>query len=137
LKITRKIDKLEKFQYSAESLIVDFDGDNNLIEVTPRTKGNLPSSITGRAAVWVTSEVPGATAYHLRNPLDNYNFLAIEYLNDQWYYLHWCKERYYTKSLSQIQNPINLGLETCSAPAIEGIPALNHSESTSDASKGN
>jgi len=77
--------------------VVDFHNLGNLVEVAPHSRANLPSSITGSMAVWVESMAQGTAAYCLHNLSNNHNFPTIEYLNDNWYYLHWCNKKYYTK----------------------------------------
>jgi len=57
---------------------------------------NLPLSITSSTMVWVDSATLGATAYYLCDLSNNHNFPAIKYLNNDWYYLHWCNEKYYS-----------------------------------------
>jgi len=70
--------------------VVDFYNLENLVEVAPHSRANLPSSITGSMAVWVESMAQRTAAYHLHDLSNNHDFSAIEYLNDNWYYLYWC-----------------------------------------------
>ncbi len=81
-------------------------------------RADLPFVLTGKATIWVELERLEASAYHLCHPYNVKSFLAVEYINDQWYYLDWNHRRYYTGPLLYITMPISLGLGTLQTPAI-------------------
>ena len=101
--------------------MVDFPDTEDPIEVVPQTRADLPLALTGRAAVWVDSKWPEASTYHLRHPHNDISFPAIEYINDEWYYLNWNRGKYYTGPLSLITMPISLGLGTTDAPSVAAV----------------
>jgi hypothetical protein len=68
--------------------VVKFFEDEDLVEVTLWSSANLPTSLTGQAAVWVKSDTPGATTYRLQRSLNEPPSPAIEYLNGDWYFLY-------------------------------------------------
>jgi hypothetical protein len=96
----------------------EFSETEDSVEVVPQVRADLPFMLTGKAAIWVESEQPEASAYHLCHPYNDKSFLAIEYINDQWYYLDWNYGRYYTGPLSYITTPISLGLGTLQASVV-------------------
>jgi hypothetical protein len=81
-------------------------------------RADLPFTLTRKATIWVESKQPEASAYHLRHPYNDKSFPAIEYINNQWYYLDWNCGRYYTGPLSYIMTPISLDLGTLQAPVV-------------------
>ena len=104
--------------------MVNFQNQENLVEVVPRTEANLPRMLTGRAVVWLEVGDKEGSVYHLQNPQDKQLLLAIEYINDEWYYLHWDQGKYFASSQSQIVTPISLGLR------IHATPSLNINQTT-------
>ena len=98
--------------------MVEFSKTKDLVEVVPQVRADLPFMLTGMSALWVESKQPAASVYHLHHPYNDKSFLAIEYINDQWYYLDWNLRKYYTKPLSYITIPISLSLGMCQAPTV-------------------
>jgi len=98
--------------------VVEFSKTEDSVEVVPRVRADLPFMLTRKAAIWVELEQPEASAYHLCYLYNDKSFPAIEYINDQWYYLDWNHRRYYTGPLFYITTPISLGLGTLQAPAV-------------------
>jgi hypothetical protein len=82
---------------------------------------DLPLALTRQAAVWVDSERPEASAYHLRHLHNDISFLVIEYINDEWYYLNWNRGKYYTGPLLLITMPISLSLGTTDTPSVAAV----------------
>ena len=66
-----------------ESIVVEFSEIEDSVEVVPQVRADLPFVLTRKAAIWVESEQPEASAYHLHHPYNDKSFLAIEYINDQ------------------------------------------------------
>ena len=62
-------------------IVVLFSNADKFVEVVPQIKPNLPLTLTGWAAVWVESERPGSSTYHLRYPYNDESFPIIEYIN--------------------------------------------------------
>jgi hypothetical protein len=87
---------LEKSEYSTDCIVLGFAGEEESIEVKPRARANLPTSLTGNAVVWTSSDQGATSAYHLLDPKDPQHSSAVEYINDQWYYLTWADGKYYT-----------------------------------------
>lgn len=103
---------------------MSFPNNDELIEVVPRARADLPHTLTGLAAVWVKSDEPKSDAYHLRDPYDCQRFPAIEYINKDWFYLKRDQGKYYTNPRSRIPAPNELGLGTyrTPSPTLSAIP---------------
>ena len=102
-----------------ECIVINFPKNNELVEVTPHESANLPLSLIGWAPIWVESPGLEASAYHLHRFAYNQSSPAIEYINNEWYYLYWDKRHYYTKLHSQVATPISFGLGTHHMPSLE------------------
>jgi hypothetical protein len=116
-----KVVTLEESQYSLECIVIDFLDTEGLVEIVPQTRADLPSTLIGGTAIWVESEQPATSAYHLCHPYNDKSLLAIEYINNRWYYLNWDRGKYYTEPSSYIPIPISLGLGTFQAPAAHAL----------------
>jgi len=99
--------------------VIEFPKNGEVVEVVPRVRPDLPFALVGRVAVWIESERPEVSAYHLHHPYNNKSFPAVEYFNDTWYYLNWHQGQYYVEPSSQISMPISLRLKTNKAPVID------------------
>ena len=62
-----KVVTLEELQYSLESIVVEFSETEDLVEVVPQVRADLPFTLTRKAAIWVESEQLEASAYHLHH----------------------------------------------------------------------
>lgn len=83
--------------------------------------------LTSKVAIWVESEQPRASAYHLHYLYNDKTFPTVEYINNEWFYLDWNLRKYYTKLLSQITTPLSFGLGTHQAPFIDAFNLSNNS----------
>ena len=99
--------------------MIEFPENGEAVEVVPWVRPNLPFALIGCVAVWIESEQPEASAYHLHHPYDDKSFPAVEYINDTWYYLNWHQGQYYVEPSLQISTLISLRLGTKEAPAID------------------
>ena len=99
--------------------MIEFPKTNNYVEVVPCVHAKLPLKLTSRVAIWVESERPEASAYHLQHPYNDKSFTAIKYINDNLYYLDWHNSKYYTSLELQVNTPIGLGLGTHQAPSVD------------------
>ncbi len=118
--------------------MVEFLDTEEPVEVVPHVRANLSFTFTGGVAVWVESERPEASAYHLWHPYNDRSFPAVEFINGNWYYLDWNNGKYYTGPQSRITTPIGLGLGTCEAPSINATLLLRepvHTPSVSEQTK--
>ncbi len=62
-------------------IVVLFSNADEFVEVVLRTKPDLPLMLTGWATIWVESERPGSSMYHLHYPYNDESFSIIEYIN--------------------------------------------------------
>jgi len=136
LKIEKYI-TLDEPPYLPENIVVDFPGTKEAVKLVPWVKADLPFTLTRKTAIWIESERPEASTYHLQHPYYDKSFPAIKYINNQWYYLDWNKGKYYTRPLSYISTPISLGLGTFQTLVIdilhekwEPVQTLSVSDST-------
>jgi len=67
--------------------VVEFLDIEEPIKVVPHVRANLLFMFTGGVAVWVESERPKASAYHLQHPYNDRSFPTVEFINGDWYYL--------------------------------------------------
>jgi hypothetical protein len=110
---------LENLSTLWEEIVVDFSDIEEPVEVVPHAKADLSLMLTGFATIWIELERPEASRYHLHYPSNNKSFPAIEYINNNWFYLDWNLRKYYTKLHSQIAMPINFGLNTWQDSSID------------------
>jgi len=103
---------LENLSTLWEEIVINFPNIGEPVEVVPHAKANLPLMLTRFATIWIESERPEASGYHLCCPSNDESFPTIEYINNSWFYLDWNLGKYYTKLHSQIAMPINFGLNT-------------------------
>ena len=89
--------------------MVEFPKKNKEVKVTPRTKPDLPKHLVGNA-IWKGTTETRTGAYY---PSEESHF-AIEYLNNNWYYLDWAPETsgYYCRRTDKIEDPLALCLGT-------------------------
>jgi hypothetical protein len=73
---------------------------------------------TSLAAIWVESKGLKIDTYRLCYLYKGKDCPAIEYINKDWFYLHWNKGKYYTKPLIQITTLNKLGLSTYCTPSL-------------------
>jgi len=84
-------------QHLENCIVVEFPENGEPVEVSPQSYTDLPLLLMGWAAIWVQSEKPKASTYHLCHSYNDHSFPAIEYINHDWYYLDWDNKQYYTK----------------------------------------
>ena len=107
-------------------IVVLFSNTDEFVEVVPRIKPDLPLALTRQATIWVESERPGSSVYHLCYPYNDESFPVIEYINQEWFYLSWSLGKFYTKPLTQIITPLSLGLGTYQTPLVKALYLPNN-----------
>jgi hypothetical protein len=112
-----------------------FAGEGESIEVKPCTLANLPASLTGSAVVWISSDQGATSAYHLLDPKDPQHSSAVEYINNQWYYLTWADSKYYTTPRARVPTSFHLGIDPPSAESLRFSKEATKSTSESSSAK--
>ena len=126
---------LEKSEYSTDCIVLGFAGEEESIEVKPRARANLPTSLTGNAVIWTSSDQGATSAYHLLDPKDPQHSSAVEYINDQWYYLTWADGKYYTTPRARVPTSFHLGIDTPSTASLRFTREVTEPTSESSSAK--